>query len=115
MTLIEGRLALVNCGEQFFCSPEQIVRLEALSNYTCIHFVDHKPILMARVLRDYEHLLRPFGFIRTHRSHLINQLHVTKVDEAGRITMNDQSLAEISRRKRKAVFDALTVKDREVA
>jgi two-component system, LytTR family, response regulator len=113
--LSSGKLSLINCGEQHFFLPEQIVRLEALSNYTCIHFINHKPILMARVLREYETMLRPYGFIRTHRSHLVNAKHVVEVDENGSITMYDRSRAEISRRKRKEVFRELTGKKAMVA
>jgi len=87
--------------------PDQIIRLEADSNYTYIFFTTHKPILMAKVLRDYERLLEPFGFIRTHRSHLINRQHISSVDSNGDIIMDDQSKAGISRRKRRRVFNAL--------
>ena len=85
-------------------SPDQIIRLEADSNYTYIFTIDRKPILMAKVIREYEDLLRPFGFLRTHRSHLINIAHITNVTECGTIMMDDQSIAEISRRKRKEIL-----------
>ena len=94
-------------GGTHFIHPDQIIRLEADSNYTYIHLQDHKPILMAKVLADYESLLEPFGFIRTHRSHLINRIHVSRVDTKGSIIMDDESTAEISRRKRKLVQEVL--------
>jgi two-component system LytT family response regulator len=81
--------------------PGQIVRLEASSNYTRVYFTDHPPVLMAKVLRDYDDLLRPFGFIRTHRSHLVNLQHVRRLDERGAILMCDTSKVEVSRRKRR--------------
>jgi two-component system LytT family response regulator len=62
---------------------------------------------MAKVLRDYQSLLEPFGFIRTHASHLINKQHVSSIDINGDIIMNDQSKAGISRRKRREVFSEL--------
>jgi len=87
--------------------PDQIIRLQADNNYTCIFFSNHKPILMAKVLCGYQRLLEPFGFIRTHRSHLINKQHISAVLFNGDIIMDDKSKAEISRRKRKEVFYAL--------
>ena len=90
-------------GGIHFISPDQIIRLEADSNYTYIHVRDRKPLLMAKVLSDYEMLLGPFGFVRTHRSHLINRLHVSRFDLKGDIIMDDDSIAEISRRKRKLI------------
>lgn len=91
-------------GGTHFIHPDQIIRLEADSNYTYIHVQDRRPLLMAKVLADYENLLEPFGFIRTHRSHLINRIHIAGLDIKGCIVMDDSSVAEISRRKRKLVL-----------
>ena len=87
--------------------PDQIIRLEADSNYTYIFFNNHRPILMAKVLSDYQKLLEPFGFIRTHRSHLINRRHISGVDINGDIIMDDKSKAGISRRKRREVLSSI--------
>lgn len=86
--------------------PDQIIRLEAESNYTFIHFRNHKPILMAKVLSAYESILSPFGFIRTHRSHLVNSMYIRTVDRNGHITMADNSIVCFSRRKRKNLSGA---------
>lgn len=64
-------------------------------------------MLTAKVLKDYEEILEPLGFLRTHRSHLVNIKHVLFVDAKGKIFMQDQSRAEISRRKRSEVMRAL--------
>lgn len=88
-------------------SPEEIIRLEADSNYTYIYLLNHRPVIMAKVLADYEALLAPFGFLRTHRSHLINVNHV-KSFHGDDIIMEDKSHAEISRRKKKEVYQQLT-------
>jgi len=92
-------------GIRFF-NPEQIVRLQSDSNYTHVYFTDQKPIMVARVLADYAAILEPIGFIRTHRSHLINKIHVTEI-KANNIIMDDNSQAEISRRKRHEVVKTL--------
>lgn len=102
-----SRLSFPYKGGIHFFNPDQIIRLEAESNYTCIHIQNHKPILMAKVLSDYESLLAPLGFIRTHRAHLINCRHVAKVNLKREIIMDDESIAGISRRKRKEVLRAL--------
>jgi two-component system LytT family response regulator len=59
---------------------------------------------MAKVLAEYETILEPLGFIRTHRSHLVNKMHISAINEAGQIVMVDTSCAEVSRRKKKEVF-----------
>ena len=104
-----GRLGFPYKGGIHYLSPEQIIRLEAESNYTFIFIDQQKPIIMAKVLADYEAMLAPFGFLRTHRSHLINTHHIQSIDKAGRIVMDDSSEAEISRRKRKQVLEVLNL------
>lgn len=101
------RFALpTNCGKKLF-AIQQIIRMESDSNYTYVHFSDRKPLLVARVLRDFEVLLKPLGFIRTHRSHLVNKHHITGMDAEGFIALSDESRAAISRRKRKRVINEI--------
>lgn len=101
------RLVLSTTKGIYFFLPQQIVRLEARSNYTRIYFSNHYPLLTSKVLKNYETILRPYGFIRTHRSHLVNKNLIMKVDNEGDIVMQDMSKAEISRRKRSKVMIAL--------
>jgi len=101
------KIALCTSKGTYFFPPEEIIRLEASSNYTNIYFINHRPIMAAKVLKDYEELLVPFGFVRTHRSHLVNKKHIMFVDIAGNIVMQDTSKAEVSRRKKTEVMKAL--------
>jgi two-component system LytT family response regulator len=75
---------------------DQIIRLEAMSNYTRVYFTDHRPMLMAKVLRAYDEILRPHGFVRAHRSHLINLQYIEGIDANGNIRMLDTSCVETS-------------------
>lgn len=95
-----------NSGVYFF-HAEEIIRMEASSNYTCIYFTNRAPLVMAKILGDYEAMLAAHGFVRTHRSHLVNKNHIRFIDGAGNIVMRDTSRAEIARRKKKEVMKAL--------
>jgi two-component system, LytTR family, response regulator len=88
----------------FAFHPADIIRLEASSNYTCIYFHNRRPLLTARVLKEFDALLSCCGFIRTHRSHLVNRKHISGFDKAGNIIMSDDSRAGISRRKKSRVL-----------
>ena len=88
---------------------DQIIRLQSVSNYTYIYTTDAKPILMATVLSAYEPILEPLGFVRTHRSHLVNRKHICDIQETNEIVMADASVIEISRRKRKDVLKVLSL------
>ena len=89
--------------------PDQIVRLEASSNYTYVHFTDQPPLLMAKVLGKYEKMLHPYGFIRIHRSHLVNRAYITRIEQSDMVRLADTFVAEISRRKRGEVLRCLAL------
>ncbi len=99
-------LILTNAKGSYAFAPEQIIRLKAKSNYTFIFPVDHKPFVVPRVLKDYQLMLEPYGFIRTHRSHIVNTNLIQSVDSET-ITMQDASVAEISRRQKTKVMKML--------
>ena len=99
-------LSFIRGKETFYARPAEIIRMEARSNYTYVFFTNHRPVLMAKVLRMYEEHLRPYGFIRTHRSHLVNSRYVEGLDRK-EIRMRDSSCAEISRRRKREVYTIL--------
>lgn len=96
-------LTLLSRNEIHHVPVTQIIRLEADSNYTYIYLVNHKKLIMAKVLSAYETLLAPLGFIRVHRSHLVNPLYVQTMRMTGEVVMADDSRVEVSRRKKKMV------------
>lgn len=92
---------------KYFFSPEEIVRLEASSNYTNIYFSNKKKMVTAKVLKEFVHLLEPLGFVRTHRTHLVNRQHILCITPDGNVIMKDESVAEISRRMKSGVMKVL--------
>jgi|APDOM4702015191_1054821.scaffolds.fasta_scaffold170058_1 two-component system LytT family response regulator len=106
---MEGyRLKIATVQATYFFSPAEIVRLEAKNNYTRIYFTDRPPFLATVVLKSYQKLLEPYGFVRTHRSHLVNKQYVLFVDKGDEITMKDLSKAGISKRKKTTAIKALS-------
>lgn len=103
------RLGLLTYHGRKYFHPGQIVRLESDSNYTQVHFLDGKKVLVAKVLREFESILEPLGFLRTHRSHLVNLSHVVSLDDSGFVRLSDDSTAAVSRRKRKDVLKVVSL------
>ena len=60
-----------------FVEVKSIVRCQGESNYTHIYFADRKPILTAKSLIEFEELLAEYGFVRVHKTHVVNLYHVT--------------------------------------
>ena len=103
----DPRITVATSAGHYFYSPDEIVRLEASSNYTHIYLTNKKKLLVAKVLKDFETILTPLGFVRTHRSHLVNRRHIMFVDSSGNIIMKDSSVAGISRRMKSCVMREL--------
>ena len=101
------KLALSTSEGTFFYHPDQIVRLEGESNYTRFFFTEKRPMLASKTLKDFEEILTTHGFVRIHKSHLINKNHVVNLSGDGILTMADESKVEISRRRRGEVAEFL--------
>jgi two-component system LytT family response regulator len=106
-TATTGTIAIATTSGHYFFSPEEIVRLEACSNYTNIYFTNKKKMLTSKVLKEFAAVLEPMGFVRTHRTHLVNKKHIAFVSNTGNIVMKDESVAEISRRMKSGVMKVL--------
>ena len=91
----------------FFFHPEDIVRLEASSNYTYIYFTNRAKMVASKVLKEFAMALEPVGFVRTHRTHLLNRNHISHVRPDGKVMMRDDSTAEVSRRLKGKVMRTL--------
>jgi two-component system LytT family response regulator len=86
---------------------DTIIRCEADVNYTTFFLVNGKRLLVSKPLKDYDELLCPAGFFRTHQSHLINLDHMLRYDknDGGYIVMDDNSPVPVSTRRKEALFE----------
>ena len=107
MLTISEKIVIATSEGRFFFHPEEIIRLEASSNYTNIFFTNKKKMLSSTVLKKYAAMLEPMGFVRTHRTHLVNRQHIMCITPGGSIIMKDASTAEISRRKKSGIIKTL--------
>lgn len=101
------KLALPTLQGTFFYRPDEIVRLEGEGNYTKFFFTNKTTFLTSRTLREYEAILESHGFIRIHKSHLINKAYVVNYVPDGMLVMADNSKVEISRRRKEEILTQL--------
>jgi two-component system, LytTR family, response regulator len=64
MVATAGRVDVVNIDD--------LVRIEAQSNYSRLFFTDGTTLLVAKVLRKFEEQLSQAVFVRSHKTHLVN-------------------------------------------
>lgn len=103
----EFRLALPTKDGVHFLMPNEIIRCEAVGNYTKFYTDKNKTYLISKTLGDYDVLLSPHHFIRTHKSHLVNKKFVSFIDHDGYAVLKDSSKVEVSRRRKDEVMTAL--------
>lgn len=81
---------------------KDILYCEASSSYTNFHFTNRQIICTAKPIHEYEELLADAGFVRIHKSFLINLLHVKEYlrGEGGAVILSSGEEVEVSRRKK---------------
>lgn len=103
----EFRLALPTSEGVFYLHPSNIIRCEAIGNYTRFFTNTNKQYVISKTLGDYDTLLSPHHFIRTHRSHLVNKKFISFLDHDGFLILHDQTRVEVSRRRKDDVMNAM--------
>lgn len=93
------KLTLTHGDRSYAVTPAEIAWCQAADNYTAFHLADERRFLSAYTLKDYDAMLAPLGFVRVHKSALVNRLHVQGVDNEGYVRLRDGTRVAISRRR----------------
>ncbi len=103
------KIAVPNKNGFSYYNMEEIVSLEAEGSYTRIHFSNGKPILVSRGLRDFELQLAEKGFLRVHKSYLINMEHISELhrDDNGYLLMSNGSRIYLSSKDKGEIIKKL--------
>lgn len=103
------RLALSTSEGVYFLNIKDIIWMESMGAYTKFHVEGQKPILIAKVLKDYEEMLANHSFLRVHQSNIVNLHHIKKYvkGDGGQVWMSDGTELEVSRRKKEEVLHVL--------
>ena len=96
------RIAIPSMEGLQFVETQDIIYLEAASNYTNFYLKNNKKIIVAKTLKDYEELLPSSIFIRIHHSHIINTNCIEKYlkGDGGQVLMKNGATLDVSRRKK---------------
>ncbi|MEY4541250.1 MAG: hypothetical protein RLZZ306_3007 [Bacteroidota bacterium] len=83
---------------------KEIVMLEATANYTFLHLLNGKKVLISRTMKLFDNLLKDYPFTRIHRSFIINESHLKSYDaDKECILLSNDLEATISRRKKRTL------------
>ncbi|MCP9769056.1 LytTR family transcriptional regulator [Lacihabitans sp. LS3-19] len=90
-----------------FICPHDVLFFEANENYTKIHYIDGRLFIIAKTLKDIQHSVRNFNFIRPNRSVLLNACHVKQnsvLNETITLVLKNNLRFQVSRRRKDTVI-----------
>lgn len=89
---------------------KDIIRCESDDYYTRFFIRDRKPIMVSKTLKENEELLSEYGFIRPHKSHLVNIAYIKSYlkDDGGYILLQDGTTVPVSRRKKEIILQEIS-------
>lgn len=89
---------------------KDIIRCESDDYYTRFFIKDRKTIMVSKTLKENEELLSEYGFIRPHKSHLVNIRYIKSYikNDGGYILLTDGTTIPVSRRKKEKTLQDLS-------
>ena len=103
-------LVLRTSEKIFLVGVKDIIRCEADRNYTCFHVNGQRKYLVSQPMGDYEELLEEYGFLRIHKSHMVNIAFIDNFDrtEGGAIILKDRTELPVARRKKIELIERIS-------
>ena len=108
-TIQQNRLALPTAEGVYLVEKSDIIRIEAMSNYSTFLLRDHKKIVVSKTLKEYENVLQDDIFMRINRSVIVNLNYVIKYrkGDGGTLELSDGAEIEVSPQRKEALLQKL--------
>jgi len=93
---------------QYVCLSD-IIRCQASGNYTEFYLTSAEKILISTPIRHFAEMLEDHGFMRIHRSHMVNLQHVNRYlkSDGGMVVLSDKTEIGLSRTIKKEFLSRL--------
>lgn len=103
-----GKTLVLRTAEKIYLlDTKDIIRCESDRNYTCFFVNEQKKHIVSQPMKEYVDILEEFGFVRIHKSHLVNLSYIESFDKAdgGSIILKDKTELPVSRRKKHELLE----------
>lgn len=103
------RVALPTAEGVYLVKKTDIIKVEAMSNYSTFCLAEGKKIIVSKTLKEFEQLLNDVFFLRINRSVIVNLEYASKYrkGEGGTLELVDGSEIEVSSSKKEALMQKL--------
>jgi len=101
------KIILKNMESIFLLNVDDIICCRSDGSYTHFQTCNGQKITVSKLLKDYDTLLSGSGFLRVHRSHLINLKHIQRFDrqDGGNVVMSDETHLPVSTSGRERLLE----------
>jgi two-component system, LytTR family, response regulator len=100
------KITLVTKESLELVRPDEISHCESDSNYTTVFLQDGRKKVISRTLREFEDMLTPFNFYRSHNSYLVNMNLVREYvkTDGGYLLMKNGVIIPVSKTRREKLM-----------
>jgi len=104
---LQKKIILKSMESIFLLNVDDIIHCESDGSYTAFETTDENRIVISKLLKEYDKLLSGSGFIRIHRSHLVNLKHLKRFDkhDGGYVVMSTGSKLPVSTSGRERLLE----------
>lgn len=88
---------------------DDIINCKSDNNYTEFFMNDGKKILVGKTLKHFADMLKEYGFLRVHQSHLVNLQYIKEFikSDGGYIVLTNKATVPVSVRKKNEVINVI--------
>lgn len=104
-----ARIPLAADGKILFVKPEEILFCKSDGNYTEVHKLDGKKIILSKNLKEIERKINHPNFIRIHNSYFVNTAHIMEYvrGDGGYVVMADKTQIAVSRSRKQDLLQKI--------
>jgi len=104
------RLALTTLQGIIFLKINEIVRVEALSNYSTFYLINKQKIMVSKTLKEFEPVLTLQNFFRVNRSCIVNTDYIVKYkhEDGGILELQDGSEVGVGPHRKNELVELLS-------
>ena len=104
------RLALTTLQGIVFLKISEIIKVEALSNYSTFYLINKQKIVVSKTLKEFETTLSLQNFFRVNRSCIVNTDYIVKYknEDGGILQLQDGSEVGVGPHRKKELLDLLS-------
>ncbi|MEM1324075.1 MAG: LytTR family DNA-binding domain-containing protein [Bacteroidota bacterium] len=105
----EQKVILKDADSIHIVAIKEIIHCQAEGSYTRFYLEGKRQLLVSKNLKEYENVLKNYGFYRPHHSHLVNINHIRRFDKinGGSLVMKNEQSLPVSVRRREQLFKLL--------